>query len=152
MMSDRAKIAKARQRMIKVADLLKQTDTGATTFSAPTEDGKYEILHNGKKTGVFIAESLYVAVMTKNLPGRPKISIPGEQIEELTPEILEQEFPTVHEYMEAVCIYVMMMNNVRASAVEMEVQRTAKDTLKWTVRAVDDDPVNEDGDAQAGQS
>lgn len=138
--SDRNAIAHRRMQLIELGKLLRQYSTGATSFSEPieTKGGVREVLHNGKGTGFCVRESLYNAVVNKVHPEQPKIAVENEQVYELTPEMLERDYPTVFQYVEDCVLYLMMMANLPADKVEMTVERTGYGELKYTFKEVQD--------------
>ena len=116
---------KEKARLLKVV-----VDGGGGFSNDPDGDGNVEIVIRGKATGQRV--SLGIANKIRGVAGaevpRPKIAI--QNLAELTPEILERDFPRFYQYIEEMSCCYLIFNDVAPQDMELNVQRVGHDTLK----------------------
>lgn len=130
-MSKRDDVARRIAGLKEKARLLKIVHDGGGSFGdIVDEDGNVEIVIRGKATGHRV--SLGIANKIRGVAGaevpRPKIHV--QNLYELTPEILERDFPGFYQYIEEMSCCYLIFNDVAPQDMELNVQRVGYDTLK----------------------
>lgn len=130
-MSKRTEMARRIAAAKEKARLLRIVLDGGGTFSEDVDaNGEVEIICKGERTGKRV--SLGLANKIRGVEGaevpRPKIAI--QNLHELTPEILERDYPSWFRYVEEMSCCFLIFNDCAPQDVELNVQRVGFDTLK----------------------
>lgn len=130
-MTKRDDIARRIANLKEKARLLKVVVEGGGGFGDVEDaDGNVEIIIRGKNTGHRV--SLALANKIRGVEGaeipRPKIAI--QNLYELTPEMLENDFQPFAKYVEEMACCYLIYNDCAPQEMELNVQRVGVDTLK----------------------